>query len=201
MTSEPTQMGNHAIEPTEAVFAWQLEDTAPAVEDYESAVPTEVFTTHESRSWPETFKLIARYGTMVVGAALIVLAVVSSHLPNHALRVIHGIMVGPAHQVVGDAPSVPGEVPQPPPTTTVYATFNADTVAKYLQLLNERGLYATKPITWAQAETACRDIAEGRLQDDIDKTAREGHLPPEGAMESVDSAVLAFCPQYAQPLP
>jgi hypothetical protein len=140
-TDQSTQKGKAPVEATEAIRAWQDEDSAPEIVPYKvkkgatpakKAAPAKPPETKvETRSWAETFTIIGKYGVVAALAATVVLMFLNDHLPHHhpARHVAQGheadlgplmndfapspaIALPPSTQVPGGEPHV-GSMPVP----------------------------------------------------------------------------------------
>ncbi len=83
--AEPTQKGKAPAEKTEAIRAWGLEDSAPAVKQYKApkAAVQPNLVEPETRTWSETFRIIGKYGAVATLAAMVVLMFLHDHLPHN----------------------------------------------------------------------------------------------------------------------
>jgi hypothetical protein len=133
-TDQSTQKGKAPVEATEAIRAWQDEDSAPEIVPYKvkkvaapakkAAAAKPPQTKVETRSWAETFTIIGKYGAVAALAATVVLMFLNDHLPQHhpASHVAqgHGADLGPLMNDVAPSPAialppatqVPGGEPQ-----------------------------------------------------------------------------------------
>ena len=116
----PTQKGKAPVEATEAIRAWQDEDSAPDIVPYKvkkvaapakKAAPAKPPQTKvETRSRAETFTIIGKYGAVAALAATVVLMFLNDHLPHHhpASHVTqgHGADLGPPMNDVAPSPAI-----------------------------------------------------------------------------------------------
>jgi hypothetical protein len=209
---EATEQGKEA-EATEAVRAWQVEDSAPEV-----VLPEE----GETRSWLETFKVIAKYGGMTALVALVGLMFLDDHLPRHLHQAIalHQTPVANVPPPVVNVPPPPPPAASPAPTsfipTVVFpppvtvtetepaprpagpANVNPETTARFHALLRQDGLYSTDsgPELAQMAQQVCEDGANHNVGPDIAATQQKNHMDYSAAGRMVYDVLDAFCPQY-----
>jgi hypothetical protein len=205
---EATEQGKE-VEATEAVRAWQVEDSVPEV-----VLPEE----GETRSWPETFKVIAKYGGMTALVALVALVglmLLDDHLPRHlhqAIALHQTPMVNvppPPPSAARPAPTsfIPTVVLPPPVTVTETesaprpagpANVNPETTARFDALLKQDGLSrnASGPELAQEAQHICGDGANHNVGPDIEGTQQKNHFDFSTAARMVYDALDSFCPQY-----
>jgi hypothetical protein len=203
---EATEQGKE-VEATEAVRAWQVEDSAPEV-----VLPED----GETRSWLETFQVIAKYGGMTALVALVGLMFLDDHLPRHLHQVVP-VLQTPVANVPRPSPSAARPAPTsfiptvvfPPPVTvteteratqpTGPADVNSKTTARLDALLKQDGLYGTapEPELAQEAQQICEDSAyRHNVGPDIAATQQKNHLDYSAAGRMVYDVLDAFCPQY-----
>jgi Protein of unknown function (DUF732) len=195
-TATETVVSDTAAAPSaSAELAWSQADTTEAIP--------------ESRSWPVTFGVAA---TAVLLAAMISTSVWVLHHSDSRARSAPATHTSGTVPAPKPAPATPAPAPPAPPPVTATVPAPAPSVSvpvplseqdlRYLNLLAGDGIWV-RPEDRAQALNAahliCSDLRQGMPRDQVYSRAMRGASTYIQAVEIVDLACQAYCPDQLPP--